>query len=390
MARPLIPFVQNGYYASRNWIPLVKGNGFTTSGGGEQEEVWETASGSIVTFDAVAAPLRQLSVAVEPVQSGTGDPSPTNVRPITGFDSVKVNRTGKNLLTAQPVYTAYDSTECLDLGRDFTFDSITISFTATNASYTVNGNAFIRFTTNDGTNAYQIPTVFTNGSGTAFTVNTQANGRYKATFHNITFKTVKFIYTSAAYSRFTSDSLSDFQLELGSTATAYEPYNGNEYTIQLGETVYGGTLDVVNGKMTVDRAMVDLGTLAWQYNTTWAPVPRFYTTTLRGEVIHYPGGQYPDGTLCSSYIVSKNTTVSTVGNDKTIGIGGDGYIYIQDESYDGTTLNDFKAALYGVQFVYMLATPFELTLTPEQISTLQGTNNVWSDAGDVTVEYRAQ
>ena len=35
------------------------------------------------------------------------------------------------------------------------------------------------------------------------------------------------------------------------------------YTIPLGQTVYGGTLDVTTGKLTVDRAMVDLGAKNW-------------------------------------------------------------------------------------------------------------------------------
>lgn len=34
----------------------------------------------------------------EPVQEGSGNPSPENIRPIKGRDSVKVERCGKNLL----------------------------------------------------------------------------------------------------------------------------------------------------------------------------------------------------------------------------------------------------------------------------------------------------
>ena len=48
----------------------------------------------------------------------------------------------------------------------------------------------------------------------------------------------------------------DAQLELGTTATAYEAFDGTSYTTDLGRTVYGGTLDVVSGVLTVDRAMV--------------------------------------------------------------------------------------------------------------------------------------
>ena len=49
------------------------------------------ASGSIASFnDGAAMPLKSLKVGIEAVQSGTGDPSPTNVRPISGWSAVNV------------------------------------------------------------------------------------------------------------------------------------------------------------------------------------------------------------------------------------------------------------------------------------------------------------
>ena len=41
-----------------------------------------------------------------------------------------------------------------------------------------------------------------------------------------------------------------------------------------------------------------------------------------------------------------------------------------------------------IQVVYPLATPIEYQLTPQQVTTLIGTNNVWSDAnGNTEVSY---
>ena len=55
----------------------------------------DTASGSIASFpDGAAMPVRDLSVDIEPVQAGSGDPSPENVRPISGWTECKVTRTG--------------------------------------------------------------------------------------------------------------------------------------------------------------------------------------------------------------------------------------------------------------------------------------------------------
>lgn len=68
------------------WYLMAKGKG----GGG-----YKTASGPIVSVsDAKAAPLRSLVANIEPVQAGSGDPSPTNIRPITGWTACNVYSTG--------------------------------------------------------------------------------------------------------------------------------------------------------------------------------------------------------------------------------------------------------------------------------------------------------
>lgn len=58
----------------------------------------KTVSGSIVSVtDALAKPAVDVSVAIEPVQSGSGDPSPDNVRPITGWTAASVCSFKQNL-----------------------------------------------------------------------------------------------------------------------------------------------------------------------------------------------------------------------------------------------------------------------------------------------------
>ena len=59
----------------------------------------DMASGSIASFPdgADSIPMKDVLVHIEPVQAGSGDPSPENVRPITGWTGAKVTRTGKNL-----------------------------------------------------------------------------------------------------------------------------------------------------------------------------------------------------------------------------------------------------------------------------------------------------
>ena len=52
----------------------------------------ETAQGSIASFDDGAdnIPVKDLVAEIVPLQSGSGDPSPDNVRPITGWTECNV------------------------------------------------------------------------------------------------------------------------------------------------------------------------------------------------------------------------------------------------------------------------------------------------------------
>lgn len=50
-----------------------------------------TTPAAIQTFSDGAEWPMEMEIAIEPVQSGTGDPSPSNVRPITGWDGANVN-----------------------------------------------------------------------------------------------------------------------------------------------------------------------------------------------------------------------------------------------------------------------------------------------------------
>ena len=59
-----------------------------------------TLTGPVVSFSTFrSAPLLALTAAIAPIQSGTGDPSPDNVRPITGRTGTTVTHTGKNIFT---------------------------------------------------------------------------------------------------------------------------------------------------------------------------------------------------------------------------------------------------------------------------------------------------
>jgi len=66
------------------------------------------------------------------------------------------------------------------------------------------------------------------------------------------------------------------------------------------------------------------------------------------------------------------------------------YFYKNDGNFASAT--EFKNWINNLEYdpyiVYKLATPIEYDLTTEQIKTLKGTNNIWSDAnGNIEVKY---
>ena len=116
------------------------------------------------------------------------------------------------------------------------------------------------------------------------------------------------------------------QIVLGSTPVEYAAYNGQTYTIAFGQTVYGGTLDVTRGVLTITHANI---------------------ASYNGESINEPW-------LSSMDVYTPGGTPTT-----------------------------------GAQVVYPLTTPFDIDLTPEVISAIVGTNNVYSDTnGDTEVQYK--
>ncbi len=118
----------------------------------------------------------------------------------------------------------------------------------------------------------------------------------------------------------------DISINYPSTDSAYHPYNGDTVTISFGQTVYGGVLDVTRGKLK--------------------------------PCIEYPS--YNGETLSGRWLSSEATYV------------------------EGTTPPT------GSQVVSLDDYGTDIDLTPEVISAIVGTNNVFADCGQTEVKYLAE
>ena len=342
----------------------------------------DTASGRVVSFadGADDIPLKSCVVAIEPVQSGSGDPSPDNVRPISGWTGAQVVRSGKNLFSYDPAKATTGTTTAETIRAYYPLEvsNCTLSFSAElidSGSVTLPNINIGKL--KDGIlsvlDSFISPSEITERTFT-FSENEQA---------------VLMASNSSVAS--ITDNFPKYRIcvTTGSTATDYEPYTGNTYSITFpteAGTVYGGELDVTNGVLTVDRAMVDLGTLNWRYTATYDG--RFYTD-LPVDAKLLIG---VTGSLCSRYAPTEASDWQRLLNYEYIlrvGLSAAGRCAIAIRDDDYTDAAAFKTAMNGVQLCYELATPITYTLTPTEIKSLLGDNNIWADAGDTAVTYRA-
>lgn len=227
-----------------------------------------TASGAVASFSdgAEDVPMDSCVVSIEPVQSGSGDPSPSNVRPISGWSEVNVY--------VSPTLSAQDATV---------------------------------------------------------------------------------------------------------------------HTVSLGQTVYGGTLDVVSGVLTVDRA-TKIITQNDTIGRHGSDSTRFYVATHDMERCRdYVSG----GLICDrlktkpSYGSDPNTEAFVSGYPNNETYENQNWLYFSNGV--ATSVEDIKTWLASnpLTVVYPIATPTTVQLTPTEVKTLLGSNSVWADSGDISVGYKA-
>ncbi len=284
--------------------------------------IFSNTSGAIASFTdgADGLPMESVVAYIEPVQSGTGDPSPDNIRPISGRSEVSVTRTRANLYSrdlAEYNVPAYATDGTMASYQDVAVLWIKVKPNTTYSTkcvITTTQPVYIRWINCDANKGFISrpgPTYPQNNLPSTFT--TPANCYWVQIAIN------QYPLNAIAQNNWT------MYINEGSTLKE-EPSNGQTITVQLGQTVYGGTVDVTQGKLTVTDA----------------------------NIASYNGETLPSTWISDRDVYAEGTTPTT-----------------------------------GAQVVYKLATPITYDLTPQEITSLLGVNNVWSDTGDTDVTYRA-
>lgn len=203
----------------------------------------------------------------------------------------------------------------------------------------------------------------------------QTNAANGVSSHQYTFN----LSATTAYVRVTLrtyDMIQSFSFYV--TATGGEhAINPTTYEISLPDppgTVYGGTLDLVSGVLTVTHGIIDMGTINWSYNGT-----RF-----AGKIVGITSELKRTKGICSHYARYDGAVAGAP--DKSIIFGNtasDNQIYCKDSDYSDADV--FKAAVAGAQVCYELDETATYQLMAQEIISLAGINILSSNADQIKV-----
>lgn len=265
----------------------------------------KTLSGNPISWEASDTEYLFPVVNLEPKQAGSGDPSPDNVRPITGWESLPVTRCGKNLIDIPKID---QSTPGGVVGTSvFVKLATTITLNADYSSVEITENIW-RFKID-----------FLDGS-LLYATDDNLNGNISS---YVTFKgTKENPITSITYRNtfITSGELFNIMCNIGSTPEPYEPYQGNDYTLTLPETIYGGAVDAVTG----------VGEKTWGY------IASYNGESLPGEWISdrdvYSAGASPTAGAQVAYKLATPEPFQATGNQALTSLLGYNTMYTNGDS----------------------------------------------------------
>lgn len=331
-------------------------------------------TGNPVTCYPVAGYPLGVVAKWEPTQEGSGDPSPENIRPISGRTEISVERCGENLLQIAPFAT--------DVNNGVTFE------------YVPDGGVRIQGTALADTDSPTFPVWhlppgkyygLDMGTGIAASIVVQRAGKNlwlnaKGTFEIIKGDIVKYWYMIVNNGNTVNNTIYPYIVPGTTAPTAYTPYQGDTLNLQLPGTVYGGSVDAVTGD----------GKQEWEY-LTFDGAEAWFLNSNKYICLTIPAIAGPHILVCSHFpskysynlgkVIFAESETIFVSAPLTADYGLDGWkSYLAAQAAAGTP----------VQIAYKLAEPVPFAATGAQpIPALAGCNTILTDADTVTVTGRA-
>lgn len=258
---------------------------------------------------------------IYPIQSGTGDPSPSNIRPFTGFTSAKVIRSSQNIFDW--ANASWKNKYYINASGN---EQSINDYKYTENYILVNPSTTYLFQMNKGTS--EVTALVVNEYDRNFNFinrfsairSTSSIGRLSGT--GTTTSNTHYIRINAPYKDNNTTGSNNFVIKEGSDSIGYEATTQTAYTLTFPNnvgTVYGGKWDVTGGKLIVTH----------------------------GQIASYAGETLPGAWISDRDVYAPGTSPTT-----------------------------------GAQVVYELDTPVEYSVPVQVVPMLAGVNEIWSDVND--------
>lgn len=312
----------------------------------------------------------------EPTQDGSGEPSPENVRPIKGRDSVQVERCGENLLNIAPFTKKTQKGITYEYVPD---GGIRMSGTALDNS---DSPTFSVWYLPPG--KYCGPNL---GDKTFPSIVVKRNGKNVwigagGTFEILAGDVINYWYLYTVSGTTIDKTIYPYIVSGATTPTTYAPYTGQTSTLTLPRTIYGGTVDAVTGEGQETWGTETISRIASIDELT--SVVRCAATLLQKSVTAKSGSAISN--WLGEYVSYVEDKESFYTNQTQI------YIKISKTRLSSFNVAGVNAYLseHPLTVCYKLASPVPITATGAQpIPALPGVNTVLTDADSVMVTGRA-
>lgn len=327
---------------------------------------------------AAQSAIREVVADIQAKQAGDGDPSPSNIREISGYTSANVVKVGVNIVDFLSHLRSVAQGFTISATQD---GAIHYEGTATSAycqlSFAYNlylpSGTTITFSRDKAVN-YQHYLSLTYSDNTVDYLRIMANEKSSTFTLAKDLKTIDIVCLSLTVGASYNETIK-FQVELGSQATEFETYSGETYNLPFEQTVYGGSLNVTTGELTVTYQSIKIKDMNWTASGDFfyssLPLKKYGNTTF----------------LCECLRVVDVAGVAQMVNGDIKGHNSNTNMYIKNTAW--STVSDLVAAIGDYLIVYELREPISVQLTPTQINNLLGLNNLYSDTGDITVKHKA-
>lgn len=335
-----------------------------------------TVKGPIASFcSADKANIESLKLHFLPVQEGSGDASPQNIRNIFGWTGCNLNKAKKNLFDYDENNVELNLTTTSGLTRGVYHTGIisdgryiSVSASLKDPKVKTNNTFNLGYMQDDNT-------IYVSKSFISYSTGLASDVTYTAPVGH-EFVIIDTANTLWSWNR--NIPRYDLQIEIADSVSEFESYSGETIPIFWSShgVEYGGYVDPVRGKLVAEYELLtetwgDWGTAQDQGDGTVLRVKRF-TNPVYGNSINNHHTDY-----C-------NVTKYNYANEN-----GNPHYYIVGNSYNCRVYlpTDFSTDQV-IQVIGKLITPIEYDITPTELKTFLDYNNFWSDMNDDTeVEY---